>query len=226
MKPSAFLNLLQICDPLFPIGGFTMSNGLETLVQREKITSSHELDGYLRDYLRLFPYNELGAAALAYRFSSDKSQVESLDVLMAAFRSPYELRTGSRRLCQRFFKLQESLQPLPSVQHYQNEVKNGRSFGVHAIAVGLFLADLQIPLRDGLTAFCYSTVSTMVTNTVKLVPLSQTEGQRVLNRLFPAMEAAVEKAEDISMDELGIGGAGFDLSSMEHETLYSRIYIN
>jgi len=59
------LYMLQICDSLFPIGAFTLSNGLETYVQRGVVHSPETLAAYLADYLALAPYQELGVAALA-----------------------------------------------------------------------------------------------------------------------------------------------------------------
>ena len=59
------LYMLQICDSLFPIGAFTLSNGLETYVQHGVVDSPETLAAYLADYLALAPYQELGVAALA-----------------------------------------------------------------------------------------------------------------------------------------------------------------
>ena len=57
------LYMLQICDSLFPIGAFTLSNGLETFVQRGMIAAPEDLQRYLADYLAIAPYQELGAMA-------------------------------------------------------------------------------------------------------------------------------------------------------------------
>lgn len=226
MNNGQLLNLLQICDSLFPIGGFTLSNGLETLVQQERVTTPEELEGYLRDYLHILPWNELGAAALAAGLGDDEAQLILLDGLMAAGRSPSELRLGSKRLCQRFLKLEARIQPCPALERYAALLREGTCFGCHSIALGLFLRDQGIPAEEALPAYCYNLLSTMVTNAVKLIPLSQMDGQRVLNRLFPAAEEAARLALSATMEDIGISGAGFDLCSMQHETLYSRIYIS
>ena len=64
---AGLMHILQICDSLFPVGAFTLSNGLETYVQKNLIASPEELAAYLRSYISVLPYNELGAAALSYR---------------------------------------------------------------------------------------------------------------------------------------------------------------
>ena len=65
------LYMLQICDSLFPIGAFTLSNGLETYVQHGVVDSPETLAAYLADYLALAPYQELGVAALAMQYASE-----------------------------------------------------------------------------------------------------------------------------------------------------------
>ena len=62
---AGLMHILQICDSLFPVGAFTLSNGLETYVQHDIITSPKGLEEYLHSYISVLPYNELGAAAAA-----------------------------------------------------------------------------------------------------------------------------------------------------------------
>ena len=65
-----------------------------------------------------------------------------------------------------------------------------------------------------------------VNHTAKLVPLSQLDGQAALAEIIVHIPETARLAMNVDADELGIGGAGFDLRSMEHEKLYSRIYIS
>ncbi|MGE4354485.1 MAG: urease accessory protein UreF, partial [Oscillospiraceae bacterium] len=92
--------------------------------------------------------------------------------------------------------------------------------------VGLFIRDLGLEAEEALTIFCYSLISALVTNAVKLIPLGRMDGQCVLNGLFPAICAAVTQAMSVSPEAIGISGAGFDIGSMAHETLYSRMYMS
>ena len=62
---AGLMHILQICDSLVPVGAFTLSNGLETYIQHDIITSPKGLEEYLHSYISVLPYNELGAAAAA-----------------------------------------------------------------------------------------------------------------------------------------------------------------
>jgi len=59
---------------------------------------------------------------------------------------------------------------------------------------------------------------------LRLVPLGQTDGQRVLAALEPVATATAARALVTSLDQ--VGGAAFraDLASMRHETQYTRLF--
>lgn len=225
MDEIQLLQMLQVCDSLFPIGAFTLSNGMETLVQKGDLKTARDVYLYIRNYLKILPYNELGLAALAAKAASDE-EIISLDQRMSASRGPYELRMGSKRLCQRFLKTEDQIQVLDNLSRYARLIKEQHLTGCYGIAVGLYVKDHGIDLEKALVMYAYSLISAMVVGAVKLIPLSQMDGQRILNELFPEIEKAAGTAVECKKADIGIGGPGFDISSMEHEILYSRMYIS
>jgi urease accessory protein UreF len=66
----------------------------------------------------------------------------------------------------------------------------------------------------------------MVTNAVKLVPLGQLEGQKILFEVKRNIPSWVEKTMNLEEDKIGLSNVGFDLRSMQHERLYSRLYMS
>lgn len=93
-------------------------------------------------------------------------------------------------------------------------------------AYGVFAALAGIDEAELLRRYLYSQVSAMVTNCVKTVPLSQTAGQRLLFRSAPLQVEAVDVALRATPDLLGLSMPGFDVRCIEHETLYSRLYMS
>lgn len=222
-ETAGLLHILQICDSLFPVGAFTLSNGLESYIQKGLITSPEGLEEYLHSYISILPYNELGAAAIAY--SADETTLGRLDEIYSASKAPFEIRSGSEKVTRRFFKIFEG-----SVHSftgkYRRLTEEGLYRGHQCIAYGLYMRDCGIELSQGLTVYGYSICSAIVTNCVKLVPLSQLAGQRILNQSFDLISQNAEKAACTDINEIGISGAGFDLRAMEHERLYSRQYMS
>ena len=220
------LYMLQICDSLFPIGAFTLSNGLETFVQRGLIDSAEQLGKYLTDYPAVAPYQELGAMALAMQNADDKAAWISLDQLYTALRAPMEVRQGSAKLCMRLLKAAGQIAPLPVLEAYYAHIRQGDCTGQHPIAVGLFAAGHGVNAQEALTIYGYSLLSAMTTHAAKCVPLRQLEAQRVLREHLPALLQAVQSALTITQEDLGASSAAFDILAMQHEILYSRLYMS
>lgn len=79
-----------------------LSNGLETYVQHDIITSPKGLEEYLHSYISVLPYNELGAAAAAY--NADEKELCRLDEIYSAVKTPFEIRSGSEKVTRQFFQ--------------------------------------------------------------------------------------------------------------------------
>ncbi len=218
--------MFQICDSLFPIGSFTLSNGLETFTQELKLASADDLKKYVKNYLTFLPYNELGFLFLLNSEPITESRIIEFDQVYAALRSAREVREGSEKLCRRFLKVWQKIEALPSLVLYESLIKRGICDGHHAIAVALFMADKGVDLKQGAAIYAYSLVSAIITNAVKLVPLSQLDGQAILNASLSEIDAVVAKAQVVKFEELGLSGAGFELAAFGHETLYSRLYMS
>ncbi|MCR5166678.1 MAG: hypothetical protein K6C13_05600 [Oscillospiraceae bacterium] len=216
------LKLMQALDSLFPIGAFTLSNGMETYTQKEIVTDGASLSAFLDAYLYTLPYNDGGFAAKAALGEDHRM----LDKLCAASKSPYELRNGSSKLCTRFIKAEQALGNYSGLKKYAEDISAGVCGGYHCIAVGIFMRDIGIDMNEGLGMYFYSLLSSLVNHAVKLVPLRQLDGQKSLSESMEKIPCAVQKAIASEIYDLGISGGGFDLRSMQHEKLYSRIYIS
>lgn len=224
--------MLQVSDSLFPIGSFTLSNGLETFVQEHVLKNRKDLQEYINNVIFLMPYTELGFFAQIFKARYDEQgkisqdALTNLDALYSAHKSPMEVRKGSQKLCQRFLKVWEHIEELPNLILYKELIKKGNCLGHHVFAFALFAKSKGIDFKYAASVYAYSTISGIITNAVKSVPLSQLDGQKILSHSLQNIESMVEKAIEIQWDELGIGGAGFDIYAMRHEELYSRLYMS
>ena len=222
--------LLQINDSLFPIGGYSHSYGLETYIQRGIVHDLHTAEEYIRKRLSTnFLYTDLLAARLAYEAAEreDLEALDSLEDVLEASRIPMELREASKKLGSRFIK---------TLVHMDADGKNTffRSYlaarkgktTCHPCAYGAFCACTGIGKEEALAGFLYAQASAMVTNCVKTIPLSQSDGQKLLLSLHGMMEELVRQAEEAEEEMLCVSTPGFDLRSIQHEGLYSRIYMS
>ena len=166
-------------------------------------------------------------------------KLQALDEIYGASRGPFELREGSRKLATRFEKTTDAFCEIPLLANgTHGENSTGRTSEMHGaktaayqavyfpVAYGAHCAERGIPLEECLAAFTYSQVSARVTTCVKLVPLSQSEGQRILYSLMKNFSDIVAKCFTLSENDLCRSSPGLDLRAMQHEYLYSRLYSN
>lgn len=218
-----FLGMLQANDSMFPIGQFTLSNGLETFVLENRLTTIEDLEKYVESYLSICCYNDLLVFLLAY-----EENIERLDEYAYAMKGPFEVRKGSAKLASRFVKIWRDINQdaYPELMEYGRLIEEKRVFGVYPIAVALYAKDLGMEKEESAGIFLFSQIAAIVTNAVKTVPLSQTKGQKVLNSALSGVKSAIAKAGTLSINDLGVGGCMFDIESMRHEHLYSRQYMS
>jgi urease accessory protein len=95
---------------------------------------------------------------------------------------------------------------------------------VYPIAVGVVSAAHAIPLAPAMHAFLHALVSNWISAGSRLVPLGQTDSQRVLASLEPVVVATAKRALQASLDDLGSATFRADLASLRHETQYTRLF--
>ena len=104
--------LLQVNDALFPIGGYSHSQGLETYIQRGIVHDVDTAREYITHKIKWnLAYTELLAARLAYEAAEKKDLKELLylEELLEASRIPMEQREAARKMGSRFAKTIEKL---------------------------------------------------------------------------------------------------------------------
>ena len=101
-----------------------------------------------------------------------------------------------------------------------------KNFGAvpYLVAVATAAAGHGIPLGPALEAFTLGFVQNLVSAAVRLGVIGQTDGQRIIAALIPAVQELAAFAAESTLDDLG--GAAFrsDLAALRHETQYSRLF--
>ena len=94
----------------------------------------------------------------------------------------------------------------------------------YPVAVGAIAAAHGIDLEDTLLAWLTATVHGQVSVAVRLVPLGQSDGLKVMSGLEPCVAALAKSASTATLADIGAIAYAADIAQMRHETLEPRIF--
>lgn len=221
--PAALYRLLTWLSPAFPIGGFSYSSGIEWAVEAGDIGDAAALRGWLATMLT----NGSGfcdAAFLAHAYRAveldDMASLREVAELAAAFVPSRERQLETTAQGRAFIEIARSAWNCAGL----DEAVARCASIVYPVAVGLVGAVHGVPPGPLLHGFLHALTSNWISAGSRLVPLGQTDSQRVLAALEPVVAATADRALLASLDD--IGGATFraDLASLHHETQYTRLF--
>lgn len=229
MNKNIFI-LLQINDALFPIGAYSHSYGLETYIQKNIVKDIDTVFKYLKCNLKTtILYTELLSISLAYDYAKDNklNEIIRLEEIINASKIPSEIRLASHKLGSRFIKTVEAIEISTKGQIFNDYIKASKEIQpTHSVAYGVFCSAVGIEKIKAIEGFLYSYTSSTITTCVKSIPLSQTHGQRLLYKSYEIFEEILSILPSLTLKDLCISTPGFDIRCMQHETLYSRLYMS
>lgn len=227
---SSLLHLIQINDSAFPTGSFAHSFGMETYVQENVIRNDEDLWEFCDMYLR---QNLASTDAIfvkeAYKLAKndDKEGLIHLEKICHGIKLAPETREGSammgRRFLQTIYPLDESHELLT---YWYQKLERKEIKGHHSIAYGIYCALIGADVQDTIEAFLYSSVTALVQNAIRSVPLGQQAGVRTLYSLLPVMKETARNVMKLNLDDLDNNTVALEIASMRHEYLYSRLFIS
>jgi urease accessory protein len=92
------------------------------------------------------------------------------------------------------------------------------------VAGAVASAGHDIPLEQSLAAYLQALAANWISAGVRLIPLGQTDGQRVTAFLEPVIAEAARRALAATLDDAGNAVFRADIATMRHETQYTRLF--
>lgn len=223
------LTLFQLCDSNLPTGAFSHSFGLETYIQEGRVYNKETFSQWLEVYLNeQLLYND-GLACRSVYEALEKEDLESIwnwDRKLIVQILPRETREGIYKMGDRMVKLGKSLFDSQVLDYYNERIATKQSYGHSAIAFAILAHHLGVPVTTTITSFMYASISSLVQNAVRGIPLGQTQGQQLLRDFNSPILLAVESIMKLDEDDFGIVSPGLELSQMRHERVNIRIFMS
>ncbi|GAB6039839.1 urease accessory protein UreF [Endothiovibrio diazotrophicus] len=215
------LRLMQLVSPSLPIGAFTWSQGLEWAVERGWVSDEASLErwlaGLLEETLTAVDLPLLARLLAAVEVGDGVALARWSDWLLAA-RETRELRLEERARGRALVSLLRDLGVERAVSW--REPLEGCALAGFAVAAVAW----SIPPREAALGYAWGWLENLVLAGVKLIPLGQTAGQRLLSRLAERLPAAVERGLAAADGEIGGSAPAAAIASSLHETQYTRLF--
>lgn len=221
---AALYRLMTWLSPSFPVGAFSYSSGLEWAVEAGDVTDAASLRDWLAAML------EYGAGfcdgvflAHAYRAvaNNDERGLREIAELSVAFVASAERHLETTTQGRAFIEIVRNAWASEGLERAVTACDGALAYPV---AVGLISAVHGVALAATLHAFLHAVVSNWISAGARLVPLGQTDSQRVLAALEPVVISTGERALVASLDDLGSATFRADLAGLRHETQYTRLF--
>ena len=218
----ALLRLLQLASPSLPVGAYSYSEGLEFAVEQRSVTDEKTLKSWLGDALHHGGVRvEAAVLVRVYdaRIADDEDAVRHWNAWLTAARESEEIRLQNHEMGRALLKLLAEFDPPPKA--IASLLAGQCNF---AVAFAIAAAHWRIAREPAVIGYLQTWTANMVGAGVKLIPLGQTAGQRLLWELEIAIDKAAHDATSIADDDLAVSNWGQALASMRHETQYSRLF--
>jgi urease accessory protein len=221
---AALYRLLAWMSPAYPVGAFSYSGGIELAVEAGDIKDAKTL----REWLAVMIAEGAGFAD-AVLFSHAHDAVTGSDD--AALRAGAELAaasvTSKERLLETtaqgraFLETTQAAWPTPALARLE-AVWNGPV--AFPVAIGAACAGHGIARGPAVRAYLQALAANWISAGIRLIPLGQTDGQRILAALEGVVAESAARAQTTPLDELGTCALRADIAGMKHETQYTRLF--
>ena len=224
----AFLSALQLADSFFPTGMYAHSHGLEPMVSRGLVATVDDVASFLSDQFAWSVVPGDGVALLnahAAAAARDLDLIVGIDRLLWSLKLPAELRSASAQLGRRLMSETAS-----ALEHhrihaaYTERTLHNQTPGNGAVALGVVAQVRGIPAENALLVFCHSHAVSALGVAMRLLPLSHSNAQEILERLQGKLPGMIAQVRDVSWDDMTTFTPALDIWSMAHETDDLRLF--
>jgi urease accessory protein len=223
-EAAALYRLMTWLSPSFPVGAFSYSSGIEWAVEAGDIVDAASLRDWLASMLADGPgFCDGVFLAHAHRAASSGDHVALREIaeLAAAFVPSRERQLETSSQGRAFIDIARAAWNCDGLDQMIAACDGAI---VYPVAVGLVSAAHAIPLAPTMHAFFHALTSNWISAGARLVPLGQTDSQRVLALLEPVVVSTGHRALNASLDDLGSATFRTDLAGMRHEAQYTRLF--
>jgi len=214
--------LLTWLSPAYPVGAYTYSHGLEYAVEHGLVSNAPEARDWITDLLiGGSGRSDLVFLREAWESADDPVRLAEIVEFATAFQPSREIRLESTAQGAAFLRVSLDAWFCAELENLRSACDGDPPYPV---VVGVAARGHGVDTASTLRAYAHAFVANLVSAAVRLVPLGQTDGQRITAGLSVAVEAAVGYALETALENVTNAAVCSDICSMRHETQYTRLF--
>ena len=221
LQNPSLLKLIRLTSPTLPIGGYSYSQGLEFAISsgwvHDVSTASDWIQGLLKSSLINLDIPVLKNLYEAWQ-GSVLDRVDYWNKFLSASRDAFELQEEDRQLGKALARL------LVDLDFDEAKPFLKPPYGGFLTLYSLAAVRWNISLSDAASGFLWMWAENKVLCAMKLIPLGQTDGQKILSVVIETISNVVIQGLDLPEDEIGYTAPGQGIASALHETQYTRLF--
>lgn len=215
--------LMAWFSPSYPIGAFSYSHGIEYAIEAGWVKNAGTLGDWVAHILRRGAgFTDAVLLKEAYAAADDAARLNELADLAAAWRGTQETALESAQQGGSFLSVTRAAWNAPGLDSFA-AMRADKPVAL-SIVIGVAAAAHRLDLKAVAAAYLHALAANLVSAAVRIIPLGQTDGQRALAALLPVVDGVVDCALACPLEECGSAAPMVDLSSMMHETQYTRLF--
>jgi urease accessory protein len=222
-----FISLLQFADGLFPAGAYAHSFGLEYYVQSGEVCDAAGVEQFLRAYLEgsAAPTDAVALLCSCQAANTeDLARCIALDETLEAMKTVSELRDASRQMGRQTLRVANHLLGYPLLASFGEAVANEITPSHHPVVLGIIGGMIDWPPKEMAAAYLYSTSAALVGAALRLMPLGQLAGQRILRNITPLIAKLAAEVQDKTQDDMWTFAPALEIAGMRHAMLDARLF--
>ena len=222
MTDTATWRLLAWLSPSFPTGAYAYSHGLEWAIETRDVHDATSLELWLSDVLSHGAgRSDVILLRHAHRAANDLDTLADIAELAAAMAPARERQAETLGQGGAFFAAATSwhagaLSGLAA--------RIGERHIAYSVALGALTGAHKIPEDAVAAGFLQAFTANLISAAVRLIPLGQTAGLRVLAALEPVTLQVAAETRNTTFDDIGGFAFRSDIAAMRHETQYTRLF--
>lgn len=221
VEHTALLRLMRLTSPALPVGAYAYSQGLEWAVEQGWVRDEASAGGWMQGVLS-HTLCQLDIPVLARLYAAwqrqDEQALEYWSAFLAASRESAELQCEDRQLGMALARLLGE----SGMAEAEKWTMHPRASFANLFALATLRWEIALP--EACLGYLWAWSENQAAAAMKLVPLGQNAGQRLLVRVITIIPGVVQGGLRVEDDGIGAFAPGLALASARHETQYTRLF--